>query len=57
MTVAVAMPITVAAIPRLVKQYIDYVRGVHVVRQYGTCVGEPRAAAAVAVAAAAADEV
>ena len=38
-TVAVAMPITAAVIPHLVKQYIDYVRGVHVVRQYGTCVG------------------
>ena len=44
------MPITAAVIiPHLGKQYIDYVRGVHVVRQYDTCVGEPRAAAAVAV--------
>ena len=41
------MPITAAVIPHLVKQYTDYVRGVHVVRQYSTCVGEPRAAAAV----------
>ena len=44
------MPITAAVILHLVKQYIDYVRGVHVVRQYGTCVGEPRVAAAAAVA-------
>ena len=29
---------------------IDYVRGVHVVRQYGTCGWEPRAAVAAAAA-------
>ena len=46
-TVAVAMPITSAVIPNLGRQYIDYVRGVHLVRQYSAGVGEPRAAAAV----------